>query len=126
MTHAHGISLGVERLDDQVYLAGRAVGKLSHDDYEVITPFLESVFSSLQQDKIRMFFDVRDFDGWELRAAWDDFRIGLKHGKAFERIAILGGSAVQKQLSALANWFTSGEVRYFEQEDVALAWLMES
>jgi len=124
MSQAHGISLGVERIGTQVYLAGKAVGTLTHDDYQVVTPFLESVFSNLEQDRVRMLFDIREFSGWEMRAAWDDLRIGLKHGKAFERIAIVGQGSAQERMTKVANWFTSGEVRYFEQTDAALTWLM--
>ena len=125
MEKAHGISLGVERIGDKVYLAGKASGKLTHDDYQVVTPFLESVFANLEQGTIRMFFDIRAFDGWEVCAAWDDFRIGLKHGHSFERIALLGTAPAQDLISKLTNWFMSGEVRFFDNENDALAWLLD-
>ena len=120
MKHSHGISIGVERIGEQIFLAGKAHGKLSHGDYEVITPFLESALTEVKSHQVLMYFDVTEFDGWELRAAWDDFRIGLKHCNAFHRIAIVGSNSTQDWLAKIGNWFTSSEVRYFDQQTPAL------
>lgn len=37
----HGISVGIERMDDEFYVTLKAVGKLTHHDYEIITPMIE-------------------------------------------------------------------------------------
>ena len=62
-------------------------------------------------------------EGWELRAAWDDFKIGLKHGNEFKRIAIYGNKNWQEITAKIGSWFISGEVKYFDDEGDALAWL---
>ena len=57
--------------------------------------------------------------------AWDDFKLGLKHGNEFEKIAIYGNKNWQEITAKIGAWFISGEVKYFESEDDALAWLNE-
>jgi len=41
---------------------------------------------------------MTELQGWELRAAWDDFKIGLKHGGDFEKVAHLPQIMPLKQL----------------------------
>ena len=119
----HGLSIGIERVDGRFFLTLRAVGKLKHEDYEVINPMIDSALEGVRDPKIRALIDGSDFEGWELRAAWDDFRLGLKHGSEFEKIAIFGNSKWQEVAARVGGWFVSGEVKYFEDCDEALEWL---
>ncbi len=36
----HGLSIGIERVDNNFFLSLKAVGKLTHEDYETITPMI--------------------------------------------------------------------------------------
>ncbi|RUM42218.1 MAG: hypothetical protein DSY80_07560 [Desulfocapsa sp.] len=67
--------------------------------------------------------DGTELDGWELRAAWDDFKIGLKHGNEFAKIAIYGNKRWQEMTVKGGAWFMTGEIQYFEAEEDALRWL---
>ena len=67
--------------------------------------------------------DISEFDGWELRAAWDDFKIGLKHGFDFEKIAIYGQDKWVEYGINVTSWFMSGEVKEFDNIENALGWL---
>jgi len=120
---SHGISVGLHRYEGEFFIVLKAFGVLTLDDYKVLTPMLESFLAQSDAPNIRMLFDAREFEGWELHAAWDDFKIGLKHGSQFERIALLGSKAWQKWASKIGSWFISGEMRYFESESEAIAWL---
>ncbi|MGB9801678.1 MAG: STAS/SEC14 domain-containing protein, partial [Arcobacter sp.] len=62
---------------------------------------------------------------WELKAAWDDLKIGLKHGNQFEKIAIITGKSWIKIGSKITSWFIQGEVKNFENELEAFEWLNE-
>ena len=119
----HGLSIGIERTDDDFFLSLKAIGKLTHDDYEIITPMIESALEGVDHPKIKAIFDGTELEGWELRAAWDDFKIGLKHGSEFEKIAIYGNKRWQEISAKVGSWFMSGEVKYFENRDDALEWL---
>lgn len=119
----HGLSIGIERLDDEFFLSLKAVGKLTHNDYEIITPMIESALKGVEKPQIKALFDGTELEGWELRAAWDDFKIGLKHGTEFEKIAIYGNKRWQELSVRVGSWFMSGEIRYFEDRDEAIKWL---
>jgi len=38
----HGLSIGIERSGSDVFLSLKAIGKLTHKDYETITPMIDS------------------------------------------------------------------------------------
>ncbi|WP_269525866.1 STAS/SEC14 domain-containing protein [Coraliomargarita parva] len=122
-TIRHGLSIGIHRVGDQFFLTLKATGKLTHRDYEVITPVIDSALQGVSAPRINALIDGTELEGWELRAAWDDFRLGLKHGKQFEKIAIFGNKNWQQLAAKVGSWFISGEVKYFEDELSALDWL---
>lgn len=119
----HGLSIGIERIDNDIFLTLKAVGKLSHEDYEVITPMIDSALEGLSEPKIRALVDGTELDGWAPRAAWDDFKLGMKHRREFERVAIVGSKRWQEMAAKVGNWFIAGDIRYFDDEAAALAWL---
>ena len=121
----HGLSIGIERVDDRFFLTLKAVGKLTHADYQRINPLIDSALEGVAEPCIRAFIDASELDGWELRAVWDDFRLGLRHGSQFERIAIVGNRRWQALAARVASWFVSGEVRHFEAAAAAFDWLGE-
>jgi hypothetical protein len=124
-TDRHGILIGIERINSNFFLSLRASGKLTHEDYEIITPMIDSALESVKDPKIKALFDTTELEGWELRAAWDDFKIGLNHGSEFEKVAIYGNKSWQELMASIGSWFVSGEVKYFINLDDALAWLNE-
>ena len=122
-TTRHGISIGLERIGTELYLSLKAIGKLTHADYDVITPMIDSALEGIRSPRIKAFIDMSELDGWETRAAWDDFKLGMKHGHQFTKIAILGNKRWHALSAKVGAWFVSGEVRYFEDADAALTWL---
>lgn len=121
--YKHGISIGINRVENEFFLTLKAVGKLTHEDYEKITPMIDNALQGVKDAKIKAFIDGTELEGWELRAAWDDFRLGLKHGSEFEKIAIFGNKKWQEFISKIASWFIGGEVKFFENEEEAIDWL---
>ncbi|MAM70388.1 MAG: STAS/SEC14 domain-containing protein [Gammaproteobacteria bacterium] len=119
----HGLSVGIERYDDEFFLRLKAIGKLSHEDYEIITPMLDSALEGIKKPVLKAIIDGTELEGWEARAAWDDFKLGLKHGRDFEKIAIVGNKKWQEIAGKIGSWFISGDVKFFHSEDEALSWL---
>jgi len=103
----HGLSIGMERAENDFFLFIKAQGKLTHQDYEIITPFIESMLTQVRTPTVNVLFDGTELDGWELRAAWDDLKLGLWQAFSVK----------------VADWFMSGEIKYFEKENDAIAWL---
>jgi hypothetical protein len=121
----HGLSIGIERTGSEFFLSLKAIGKLTHDDYEVITPLIDSALEAVREPRVKALIDGTELEGWELRAAWDDFRLGLKHGNEFTKIAIYGNKRWQEMAARVGAWFISGEVRFFDEQQDALEWLNE-
>jgi len=121
----HGLSIGIERVGNDFFLSLKAIGTLTHKDYEKINPMIDSALASISDPKVKVFIDGSELEGWELRAAWDDFKLGLKHGSEFDKIAIFGNKQWQEYAAKIGSWFISGEVKYFEDSDEALTWLQE-
>lgn len=119
----HGLAIGIERFNSEFILTLKAEGKLSHQDYEIITPMIDSALAEVRDPKVKVFIDGTLLQGWEPRAAWDDFKLGLKYGNVFDKIAICGNKDWQKIAAKVAGWFTSGEVQYFDNQQEAFAWL---
>jgi len=121
----HGLSIGIERVGNEFFLSLTAVGRLTHADYENITPIIDSALDGVQEPKVKVLVDGTEMEGWEPRAAWDDFKLGLKHGSEFEKVAIYGNKNWQEITARIGSWFVSGEVKYFESCNDALDWLQE-
>lgn len=121
----HGLSIGMERAGDEFFLSLTAQGKLTHEDYKVITPLIDSALAGVKTPRVKVHFDATEFEGWEARAAWDDFKIGLKHGSEFEKIAMLGNKKWLELAAKAGSWFIAGEIQYFDHEADAIAWLHE-
>lgn len=119
----HGLSIGIERTGDSIFLFLKAQGKLTHQDYEVISPMIDSALQEVREPRVKVLVDGTELEGWEARALWDDLKLGLKHGNEFERIAIYGNKNWQEMAAKIGSWFISGELEYFEDESKALAWL---
>jgi len=120
----HGLSIGIERSSNHFFLSLRAVGKLTHKDYETITPMIDSALREVKEPQVKVLVDGTELEGWEPRAAWDDLKLGLKHGNEFVKIAIYGNKNWQEIAAKIGAWFISGEVKYFNDEIDALVWLM--
>ncbi|MGS0673732.1 STAS/SEC14 domain-containing protein [Shewanella sp. 0m-4] len=119
----HGVSVGIERSGNTFYMTFVAVGKLTHEDYEYMVPMLESAIAGVEAPEINLLADISELDGWELRAAWDDLKVGIAHGKAFKKIAIVGEGRVQHWMAKIADWFTPGDAKFFERKKEAREWL---
>jgi hypothetical protein len=119
----HGLTIGINRVENEFFLTLKAVGKLTHEDYEKITPLIDNALNGVRDAKVKVFIDGTELEGWELRAAWDDLKLGLKHGGQFDKIAIYGNKKWQEYVSKVASWFISGESKFFEDESEAFKWL---
>lgn len=124
-TERHGLSIGIERSGDEVFLSLKAQGTLTHNDYLIITPMIDSALESVKSPKVKVLIDGTELDGWEARAAWDDLKIGLKHGNEFEKIAIYGNKKWQQLAAKVGAWFVSGEIQYFNNDADAISWLSD-
>ncbi len=119
----HGVHVGIVRSKQRLLVELVLKGKLTHKDYEFFVPMIKNAMESLPQQKMRMVVDMTELEGWELRAAWDDFKFGMEFRNDFEKLAVIGNRSWEHYATKIAGWMIGGEVRYFENSEEALEWL---
>lgn len=100
-----------------------AKGKLAHADYTVMIPMLEQALKSIPDVKVNMLINALELEGWELEAAWDDFKFGMEYKDVFVKIAIVGTKKWQEYSAKIGNWFMHGDVKFFYDLDEAKMWI---
>ncbi len=50
-------------------------------------PMLEQALKSIPDVKVNMLINALELEGWELEAAWDDFKFGMEYKDVFVRIS---------------------------------------
>ncbi|CAH7056771.1 STAS/SEC14 domain-containing protein [Vibrio chagasii] len=121
----HGISVGIERVSGETIIVFKAKGKLTHDDYQAMIPILKTTIKEIDSSALKMLVDISTLTGWELRAAWDDFKLGLELNSKIDKIAICGDKSWQELASKVGSWFVSEDIKSFEEHDPAIEWLVD-
>lgn len=119
----HSLTISIKRKADCYFLSCKAIGKLSIEDYQMITPIISSALNSEASPRLEILIDITQFDGWTLGAAWNDLIMGVKHSGEINRVAVFGSSYWQKVLSKAGNWLIAGDIRYFDNRMGAITWI---
>lgn len=98
----------------------RLSGQLHDVDYKTFVPALEAAIAAA--GPIRLLARFEEFRGWDLHAAWDDFKFGVQHYADIERIALVGDKRWEQWMAKLCRPFTQAEVRYFDAGQAEAAW----
>jgi hypothetical protein len=101
-------------------LGFKVSGKLTDEDYKAFVPQIEKIIQEF--GRISLLLELDDFHGWDLGAAWDDFKFGMKHIKDFKRVAIVGDKKWEEWMAKLAKPFMRAEVKYFDGSQLQDAW----
>lgn len=101
-------------------------GKLVKEDYARLVPELERLVG--ERGKLSLLFDMANFHGWEVAAAWEDLKLDLHHYADIEKIAMVGENKWQHGMAIFLKPFTKAAVRYFDHSAAAEAhqWLAET
>jgi hypothetical protein len=99
-------------------------GRISTQEFEALTERLEAFIA--RHGRIRVLEIVRDFEGMDATALWEDIKFSLRHLKDFSRCAIVANPNTRHLWSSLVAPFMSCDVEHFPpgEEDAARDWLM--
>jgi len=107
-------------------LAVRASGKVTAEDYDhILVPALERRLES--RDKIRMLYELGpDTTGFSAGAMWEDAKVGMRHLRAFEKIAVVSDTKWIHGAVRSFAWLIPCPVRIFpvDEREAALAWVI--
>ncbi|WP_380058339.1 STAS/SEC14 domain-containing protein [Falsihalocynthiibacter sp. SS001] len=107
------------------FLEFHASKTIEADDYEkVIAPALDAALE--QHDNIRMLFQIGpDFEGYTASAALEDARLGFRHWRGFDRVAVVTDSDLIKTGIEMFSFSMPCPVKVFELDelDEARMWL---
>jgi hypothetical protein len=98
-------------------------GRLNRGDFDRIVPETERLIE--RYGKIRILVTLRDFEGWDLGAMWEEIKWEAKHFNHVDKIAIVGHAGWHRYMALLCNPFTTARVRYFNLDslDAAYQWV---
>lgn len=75
---------------------------------------------------VNLLVDLREMLGFTIDVAWEEIRFSRAHVNDFNRIAVLTDSQWTAWSAWLSQLFVNAEVRVFEEEARARAWLTET
>ena len=121
----HGIGIALKRNQKKFFIEITMLGKLTHEDYEVFVPMIDKALKKAKDLEIDLLVDMKKLKGWEFLAAWDDFKFGLKHRNAFDKVAIIGSKKWEEQSVAMMSHLMKGKIKFFKERKKALSWLLK-
>ena len=75
------------------------------------------------EGQVDLLFDLRQMVGFTLDVAWEEIKFSRQHAGDFRRIAVLTEDQWLTWSAWVSQLFVSAEVRVFDDEDAARAWL---
>ena len=75
------------------------------------------------EGQVDLLFDLRQMVGFTLDVAWEEIKFSREHAGDFRRIAVLTEDQWLTWSAWVSQLFVSAEVRVFDDEDAARAWL---
>jgi hypothetical protein len=113
----------IEQLTDlpENVLGIEANGEVTDDDYDnVLIPAVEAHLED--HDRIRLLYVMGDeFDGYTMGAMWDDTKLGFKHPRSWEKIAIVTDDTSMLRMMKMFGWMVPGEFKTFGVGDLDAA-----
>ena len=120
-----GIGIAIKRNKKRLFIEITMLGKLTHKDYQLFVPLVDNALKKAKGLEADLLVDMKRLKGWEFLAAWDDFKFGVKHRNAFDKVAIIGSKKWEEQSVAMMSHFMKGKVKFFKERDKALSWLLK-
>lgn len=125
MAKEHGMSIALKKSGENGYVEVKMYGQLSHEDYQKGIPMIEAAMQNIPKGDVCMLADIKEVDGWDMRAMLDDFQFGMKYKNSFQKLAVVGNRTWMEYSTDIASKFSEGEMKYFENSDDAVAWLTQ-
>lgn len=96
-------------------------GQVTHEDYQkVVIPFVEDKIN--ESAPIKAFCDLREMKSIQLRAIWDDYRLGVRHLNNFDSFVTVGDQWWIGLLMKVSQLFFKIKLKHFKSKQYNDAW----
>ncbi len=104
-------------------IAAKISGKITKGDVEKIHLLIHNIIKKGQ--KVDFYFELEDFQGYELEGLWEDLKVDTTHLFDYGKIAFAGDKKWQEWAAKATDFFTGSEVKYFDLQDKeeAMDWI---
>ncbi|NUQ65029.1 MAG: STAS/SEC14 domain-containing protein [Pirellulales bacterium] len=101
----------------------RLGGTVTRRDYREF--LLQCERAIREHGKIRVLFEMHNFQGWGHAALWEDTKFDTRWFNQVERLAIVGERLWEESIDSFRDLFQGAEIRYFDYDavDDATAWI---
>ena len=109
--------------ENEQVIAVKIKGDISKKDVQKIHPIIHNITNKGM--KVRWYFELEDFTGYDLKGLWEDLKVDAAHFNEYGKMAMVGDKKWQKLAAEATVFFTSSEVRFFEQnqKEQAKQWI---
>ena len=99
-------------LEKEHLIAAKISGKLTEKDMEKMHPLIHNIIK--KGHKVDFYFEMEDFEGYNLKGFWEDLKIDLAHLDDYGKMAFVGNKKWQEGTAKAADFFTNSEVKFFD------------
>ncbi|MGK7389747.1 MAG: STAS/SEC14 domain-containing protein [Candidatus Cyclobacteriaceae bacterium M2_1C_046] len=104
---------------DSNTIALRISAAVTKEDYELTLPRLRDKIKT--QGKINLYCEIDQIASITPGAVWEDIKFDVKHLNDFKRVGVVGSKARHEWMTNFGGFFTSADVKYFDESDKAKA-----
>jgi len=96
---------------------------INKKDVQKIHPLIHNITNKGM--KVRWYFELEDFTGYDLNGLWADLKVDAAHFNEYGKMVMVGDKKWQELATEATDFFTGSEVRFFEphQKEKAKQWI---
>lgn len=96
-------------------------GEITGEDYKQVKPKIEEVMN--EKGKVKFLMDLRNAEGFNLSAVYQDIKFDVEHFKNIGATAIIASKKTYEMMVKAINLIYPEKVYHFEDQQSALTWL---
>jgi hypothetical protein len=104
-------------------IAVKVSGKITSEEFDFLKKEISDKID--QYEKVNWYYEMQDFEGWDLKAFFTDIIFSIKNTTKFNRIAFVGENSLEKIMAQVSKLFTPAEIKYFDinNRQSAIDWI---
>lgn len=96
-------------------VATRVSGKITKEDFQKLKEELIKKFN--MYGRLKWFYEMENFEGWELNTFFEDLSFSLRSMNKFTRVAFIGDRFIEDVMAKFYKLIAPAEVKFFDLKD---------